>query len=123
MVTVMSQILQVFIVNEKSPLTNVVSISAGVGGVTVKGQGSLASRNVDLLVIGSSLDENALGGGGGGGKGVDGSLDSSILGASCRLADDKSTGWSSGTAGGQRQADVQKNRSKVFEQHDYLFEG
>lgn len=123
MVTVMNQILQDFVVNEAFPLTDVVSISAGVGGVSVEGQGSLARRNVDLLVIGSSLDENALGGGGGGGKGVDGSLNGSVLGASCRLADDKSTGWSSGTAGGQRQADVQKNRSKVFEQHDYLLEG
>lgn len=47
-------------------LTDIVSIAGGVGRVSVECQGSLAGGNVDLLVIGSCLDEHTLGSSGGG---------------------------------------------------------
>lgn len=80
----------------------VTSIATCVGGVSVNGQLGVARRNKNLLVIGSLVDEDALGSRGSGRKRVDRRLDGTELAS--LLDRDTSTGCSS-SAGSQHRSD------------------
>jgi hypothetical protein len=113
----------------------VVLVGRSVGGVTVDRQNSLAGWDVDLLAVGTGLDENALGSGGGGAKSIHSRLklinvlimmktvrvrksdtDAGVLARGGRLGNDKSARRSRGTAGCQSSRNERAEGEK--ETHD-----
>lgn len=87
----------------------VARVAGSIGGLSIDGENSLAGWDVNLLLVGTRVDENTLGSGGGGAQGVDSILDGRVSSAG---TNSDSTGWRGSASCGQHSGDHRSQSKK-----------